>query len=473
MKIKHQELEIPAKNPFENCKLDRKKYALILTEIVNTYTDGFVIAINNEWGTGKTTFVKMWQKHLETQEFPTVYFNAWENDFDSNPLVAIMSELKTLINHKNEALFKSVIEKAAVLGKKIVPALTKSLIKKYVVDIDEIAIDAIENISKGTTEILEAEIKEYTKKKKTILEFREELEKYIQESANEKPLVFIIDELDRCRPTYAVEVLEQMKHFFSVPGIVFVLSIDKNHLASAIKGFYGSEDINTDEYLRRFIDLEYSIPEPSKELFSKYLFDYYSFNDFFQLPERNHPELQNDADSLLKMAELLFQKSNTTLRQQEKIFGQTRLILRTFSPKSYIISHILFFLIYLKIMKNDLFTKIQNHKLSLQDLSDLFTDFVPLDTKSPYSINLIYIEAMLLHFYNNGLDSDRRINRLFETDANNTFITSIKSKLDSSESDPNLASCLVDVRNREYRNMTLNYLLERINLTTPLTVILK
>ena len=44
-------------------------------------------------GTGKTTFVKMWQQYLNNASYKTLYFNAWENDFDSSPLVAIMSEL--------------------------------------------------------------------------------------------------------------------------------------------------------------------------------------------------------------------------------------------------------------------------------------------------------------------------------------------------------------------------------------------
>src|SRR5690606_36180541 len=115
------------------------------------------------------------------------------------------------------------------------------------------------------------EIDAYTKKKKTIIEFRKELEVFIKRNTD-KPLIFIIDELDRCRPDYAVEVLEQMKHFFAVPGIIFILSIDKNHLASSIKGYYGSENINTDEYLRRFIDLEYSISKPITEHYVDYLF---------------------------------------------------------------------------------------------------------------------------------------------------------------------------------------------------------
>lgn len=65
--------------------------------------------------------------------------------------------------------------------------------------------------------------------------------------------MFIIDELDRCRPRYAVEVLEQIKHLFSVPGIVFVLSIDKVQLGNAIRGFYGSDLIDADEYYKNQI----------------------------------------------------------------------------------------------------------------------------------------------------------------------------------------------------------------------------
>ena len=111
MKIKHHEIEISKETPFANCKLEREPYARVLTEIVNTYADGFVLAINNEWGAGKTTFVKMWQQQLKNEGFQTIYFNAWENDFDNNPLVAIMSELETLTNESNKTIFIFLLEK--------------------------------------------------------------------------------------------------------------------------------------------------------------------------------------------------------------------------------------------------------------------------------------------------------------------------------------------------------------------------
>ena len=73
MNIKHHEIEIKTENPFANCKLDRHKYSGVLTSIINSYPHGFVLALNNKWGTGKTTFVKMWEQDLKNQEFTKVH----------------------------------------------------------------------------------------------------------------------------------------------------------------------------------------------------------------------------------------------------------------------------------------------------------------------------------------------------------------------------------------------------------------
>lgn len=468
MKIKHTDIIINEDNPFANCKLDRLQYAKILTNIISSYSDGFVLAINNEWGTGKTTFVKMWQQYLNNESYKTIYFNAWENDFDLNPIVAIMSELKALSNSSNKELYKSVLQKGAVLSKKILPALLKSLSKKYLFDSD-IIIDAIENTAEAATEILEEEIKEYTDKKQTVREFREELEKFVEKVDNNKPILFIIDELDRCRPSYAVELLEQMKHFFSVKGIVFVLSIDKTQLSHAIKGVYGSDRINSDEYLRRFIDLEYSIPFPSIEKFCKYLYDYYSFDDIFK-ERRKHSEFASDDDSLLRISTMLFTKDNATLRQQEKIYGFTRLVLSSFKHNYYIFPDLFFVLIYMKVTKPELYIKIRNQTIALQDLSNGFTGLFPTNLYGVFDVNLLYIEAELLHFYNNQRDYYQR-EKLIEADENRNNFTSIKSRLDMGTGQTSLIECLVHVSSSlNCRDIKLSYLLNKIDLLESINI---
>ncbi len=444
MNIKHQDSVISKKEkPFEECQLDREKYALVLTDIVKSYSEGFVLSINNPWGTGKTTFVKMWQQHLENQGFKTIYFNAWENDFESNPLVAIMSELQTLINGDEDG--NNLLEKAAILTKNLVPAVVNAVSKKY---IGETLADLLVDATKEAVEIFKSEIETYTNKKKTIKEFKVELEKFIKANSDQKPLVFIIDELDRCRPDYAVELLEKIKHLFSIPGIIFVLSIDKDHLSSSIKGFYGSEQINTDEYLRRFIDLEYSIPSPSAEglkKFVRYLYEYHSFQTFFSSGEKDNSNL------FLSMAESLFEKPGTTLRQQEKIFALARVTINSFQNDRCLFPGPLFFLIYLKIKKSDLFNKIEQNKLSLQELSDAFGELFRNSTGSnSSSINPLYFEAQLLMLYNNNL---RKM--LFDDMKSN-----IKSKLENQFY--TLAKQLE--LNKYYSHLSLRDLMNKINL---------
>lgn len=178
MKIKHHKIVTPEGKPFENCKLNRKQYAEVLTSIVSTYADGFVLAINNEWGTGKTTFVEMWQQQLKNEGFQTIYFNAWENDFDNNPLVAIMAELKSLTK-SNDNTFNSVLQKGAVLVKSVGPELLKALLNKYT-GLDKTSLETIKNSAEGITEILKDEIEDYANKKKTIVEFRVELAQFVK-----------------------------------------------------------------------------------------------------------------------------------------------------------------------------------------------------------------------------------------------------------------------------------------------------
>lgn len=464
MKIKHT-LEIANDNPFANCKLEREQYAKVLTDIVKAYEDGFVLAINNEWGTGKTTFLQMWQKMLVANGFQTIYFNAWENDFNNSPLVALMSELKVLTkgSFDKEKVFRSVIEKGAVLSKNIFPALAKSLVEKYVID-TKILTDAIENATKAATEILENEIKEYSDKKKTIAEFRSELANFIKTTETAKPLVFIVDELDRCRPDYAVELLEQLKHFFSVNGILFVLAIDKKHLASSVRGFYGSEQINTDEYLRRFIDLEYSIPHPSYELFSKYLFEYFELGYFFNSNERiQNKRFENDVEYLLKTAELLFAKSNATLRQQEKVFGQTRLILKTFKYYENTFSHVLFLLIYIKSVDSDLYKKIESNALTHQQLIDAVVNLMPFEIENKYGLNLAYVVALLLYLYNNNFDHQNRI-ELFRNKSEETSEATIELNIGASGS-KKLERALQVIQKDNLGDINLKYLTNKINLT--------
>ena len=95
------DIEITSDAPFKEDKLNREQIAPILTTIADVYSDsGAVLAIDGEWGSGKTTFVKMWRQYLINNGYKTLYFNAWETDFIEDPLIALMGELKEVVVKK-------------------------------------------------------------------------------------------------------------------------------------------------------------------------------------------------------------------------------------------------------------------------------------------------------------------------------------------------------------------------------------
>ncbi|WP_233862775.1 KAP family P-loop NTPase fold protein [Tenacibaculum piscium] len=465
MNIKHEEIEINKENPFANCKLDRQKYSSVLTNIVNSYPYGFVLALNNKWGTGKTTFVKMWEQDLKNNSFQTLYFNAWENDFENNPLSALMGELKTLTTKGTEDKFKKTLKKASTLTKHIAPIIAKAIADRFI-DTDGIK-EAIVGVTEGLSDVFENEVNEYQKKKKSVSDFRQSLSEFIANTNEGKPLIFIIDELDRCRPNYAVSILEQIKHFFSVPNIVFILSIDKKQLGNAIKGVYGSADLDADEYLRRFIDVEYSIPEPEEGTYYKYMYEYFKFGDFFQSPERKKfGELLHDETYFLETCKMLFTNAKIPLRQQEKIFSHSRLALRSFNLNSYVVPHLYLFLTFIKIVHNDFYESLKSKSLSIRQLQEKFISIIKIKINDENLNELMWIEMYLINAYNNYLHDRYHRESLLVKDTslngvNNLTINSIVSE-DSQREFVNIYESIH--RGRREGSLDLSHFTKRIDL---------
>lgn len=464
MTFKHQDLEIPEENPFQNCKLGREKYAKVLTNIINSYPEGFVLAINNKWGTGKTTFVKMWEQFLKNEEYKTIYLNAWENDFEDNPFTAFIGELQ-IINKKDKDKFNKVVQKAALISKNVGPAIIKAFLNKYIDS--EILLETITDTSKSFLEIFENDINEYSKRKESISEFKKSLSEYVANESNGKPLIFIIDELDRCRPNYAVLLLEQIKHFFSVPNIVFVLSIDKSQLGNAVCGVYGSENIDSNEYLRRFIDIEYLIPEPDSDKFIAYLYEYFDFDFFFRSGNRTrYPEFQYDRDNFIQTSKILIK--NLTLRQQEKIMAHTRLALRTFNHNNYLLPTIFVFLSYIKAINSNFYNSLSNKLLSLKEVQDDFYKEIEHLITDDNKRLLVQIEAYLLKFYENYKSEFRKPSALFERNSKeNIYILKIESKIDN---DLLLTMLTNDRFNFNISDLKISFLLDKLNLLEDIII---
>jgi len=458
MKLRHQDIFINPDNPFEGCKLERKQYADTLTELVKSFSDGFVLAVNNKWGTGKTTFILMWKRQLELSGFKTLYFNAWENDFEANPMSAILAELKSLLPETQKDKFKPLIEKGTVIVKNLIPSIAKAIVSNYIdiKGLDEVAESAI----KGGAEILEEEVKNDTKRQKGLTAFQVELGKYLYEVSEGKPLIFIVDELDRCRPNYAVEVLENIKHFFSVKGVVFVLSIDKQQLCNAVKGVYGTVLIDADEYLRRFIDLEYSIPEPSTKAFVQYLYNYYDFAPFLQNSRRViRPILRDEPSGFIDFSILLFEGHKLTLRQQDKLFSHARIAMNSFQLDNIVLPQAFVFLTYVYQYDKEVYFNIKARNYDLKEFTDAIVKLFPKGHSEESARLMLSTYTILLYMYNNYYRDVNFKSQIYNE--NSELQVDLHWQIPNAEV---LFKRIFELCDRDYYQARINYLLSKIEL---------
>lgn len=358
---KSREIEIIAGSPFANDKLNRQESAEALTLFVTSTSDPMVVCIDAPWGQGKTTFLKMWEQHLKDNDIPTLYFNAWENDFSDDALVSLIGEISSSIDEisksGNQAKAHEYLDKAKNLGitllKRSVPVAAK-IATAGAIDLDNITEQALSSFAES---VAKEQLEKYEKSKNTLKAFRNSLSELASSITNNeapKPLVFIIDELDRCRPDFSIEILEKAKHFFNVENIVFVLGADKTQLGHSIKAIYGSE-LNVNGYLRRFIDFDYVLPPPNKGLFVKALFNKFSFNDYFS--RKTEGETRYEGEQALTMFTELFELYKLTLREQEHCCSLLSLSIRT-TPSNYKLFPVfLCFLIVLKVKEPEIYKK--------------------------------------------------------------------------------------------------------------------
>ncbi|OOE36382.1 hypothetical protein BZG05_02625 [Salinivibrio kushneri] len=283
-------------NVFPPDTLNREKYASYLTGLLkqkgydpkrgDEAKRTYVLNLNSEWGSGKTYFLRRWRESIKNQH-PVVYVNAWEQDYSDDPLMTVITSMIEQLREQAGKSSQDITFKAPrkLLGllKAATPAIAGGLAKRYL-GIDPVKImessedepieapldigkdDSIDMgtaASKMVTHLLDehsAKLKAIDSLKKAISQWVEAAISSSQQSTDRKqfPAFIFIDELDRCRPSYAVEMLETIKHIFSIPGVVFVVATDTEQLQHAVKAIYG-QGFDAGVYLGRFFDARYTL----------------------------------------------------------------------------------------------------------------------------------------------------------------------------------------------------------------------
>lgn len=258
--------------------IDRRPFADYLTNyLISKSHDGYVLNLNAEWGAGKTTFLQCWYNLLR-HNHPVIYFDAWKSDFTHDPMIALMdcfhSQLANYL-HDEKSNIIDLLEKGKFFVRRTTPSLVVGYLKnKTGMDGDESLLKDISEEfqidSKECGDALKAVLKgvlEQRAKINGISDFKNALselsETYLKaDQGMSKPIFVLIDELDRCRPTYAIELIECVKHFFKTKNFVFVLATDTNQLQHSVRAIYG-EGFDSESYLSRFFDTRATLPAPT------------------------------------------------------------------------------------------------------------------------------------------------------------------------------------------------------------------
>ncbi|TCN70972.1 KAP-like P-loop domain-containing protein [Vibrio crassostreae] len=259
--------------------INNQPYAEHLTQFLKSKAEnGYVLNLNAEWGAGKTTFLQCWYNELK-ENHPVVYFDAWKSDFTKDPMLALMDAFhQQLISplNKNKELIEKFFSKGSHFVKTALPSLLVGYLKNQggMDGEDSLLTSASDTFGISENDLSDA-LKDTMKamlsqknRVEGIEEFKEVLvqlsEDYIECHPNQSSPVFVlIDELDRCRPTYAIEVIECVKHFFNTKNFIFVLATDTNQLQHSIKSIYGAK-FDSLIYLSRFFDNSATLPVPNR-----------------------------------------------------------------------------------------------------------------------------------------------------------------------------------------------------------------
>ena len=231
-----------------------------LIKLLTSPVDISPMVIDGDWGTGKTEFCqKLMNKFTaEHENYQLVYVDAFQADHADDPLMTILAEVAALIpeGEKKEGFMQKAIPVARYGLKTALKAVVSHVLKQ---EAGEIADGVEEHFQDAANKAIDASVaavlKDHEKAKQNLIA----LQTTLAELANESPIVIFIDELDRCRPDFAVHMLEVIKHTFDVENVKFVLVTNTRQLRAAINHSYGST-VDAQRYVDKFLKFSIKLP---------------------------------------------------------------------------------------------------------------------------------------------------------------------------------------------------------------------
>ncbi len=360
---------------YEKLTENRKRFVDQLMPLIESTFDRDIneeeriktISIDASWGMGKTLLKDVLVEKLIEKEIKVKAINAWETDYFSDPMKSLIGE----INESDLNISSDTIEKGEKLIKNIGGIATKifgtALLKKL--NFTDEDITNIKSIFQG---IDSSGIEEYKKYKDLVKKFKESFGVGIGTSKR----VIILDELDRCKPNYSVELLEAIKHIFDIYNLTFIFLINKEQMKNTVKNLYGCDKENED-YFEKFFDLQLIFPE-------------IDIADFIQIEYENYKyDLENFQPNgilnfekfmislLLKLIIINYSKINMkSVRQLRKSLNKYSYLIKSFSENEkkslFMILGFTAYFFNIEYNMKDIFTNNNPYKFDIRKILDNF-----------------------------------------------------------------------------------------------------
>ena len=377
--IRPTEFSVQPNDPFKNDLLDRKPAIESLTRIVGSAQSPYVISVDADWGSGKTAFLKMWCQHLEDEGYTVVKFNAWETDFADSPFQALAAEITQSLEQFPDSAVKKGIKNVRKLAADTAFALSKSTLRGVGTLLFpgagpitvEFLIRVFEAVCNKPTK---DPISVYQQTRDSLDDFKNsigEVSAAVSDRADGKPLVVAIDELDRCRLTYAVELLETTKHIFLVENVVFILAINSTALAHSIKSLYGT-GFDAERYFRRFFDLQFRLAEQDRESFVKELLRSTRLQDSIE-------SQREEASWSFTLARSLLSSDGLSLRDAEQVAHRLGLVLSLLDNVKSWTTFCALIGLTIMVFQPGIYVRFLRGELSDQRLNEILSENLPYE----------------------------------------------------------------------------------------------
>lgn len=300
--------------------LNREDFITKLISVVELLSEnkkGCCFGIDGAWGSGKSFVLEKFENRIKDiqleqtadNKYFVFHYDCWKYDYYDEPAIAIIAAMLDATDNELNVLTagaRDVIKKAAwETTKETLKTVASELCK------NKIGIDLVEIATNTVDSTLEEEDSDFDK----LYGFKRALEETragIRKIADNKTVVIVVDELDRCLPTYSIKVLERLHHIFNeLQNVIVIVSMDKKQLEHSIREIYG--EIDVDVYLRKFISFKINL---AKGKATNYLTKYEAYTSLF--------DCKNYEDEI----ETFFAKilQGLDMRTQERIFGKAEII---------------------------------------------------------------------------------------------------------------------------------------------------